>query len=84
MTKQITLDCSNNNGKWVYRNLLDSFNHYAPDKIVANGYVDTRQVLVYFKEGEEIARYENGVWAYTPKFRELCHKMVDRMFEEML
>jgi hypothetical protein len=46
-----------------------------------NGYVDSRQVVVYFKDGEEISRFEGGARTYTPKFKELCHKLVDEMFE---
>ena len=82
MIESITLDLSTNNEGWVPKTLLQSFDHYIPDKVVSNGYIDNRQVLVYFKDGEEIARSENGVCKYTPKFKELCHMMVDRMFEE--
>ena len=82
MIESITLDLSVNNGQWVPKVLLQSFDHYIPDKVVSNGHVNSQQVLVYFKDGEEIARCENGVSKYTPKFKELCHKMVDRMFEE--
>jgi hypothetical protein len=43
--------------------------------------VDGRAVLVYFKDGEEIARYENSVKTYTPRFKELCHELVNEIFE---
>lgn len=61
--------------------ILQSFDHYIPDEMTYNGYVDSRQVLVYFKDGEEIARYENSVMTYTPRFKELCHELVNEIFE---
>ena len=63
------------------KSILQSFNHYIPDFQTHSGHVDDRVVLVYFKDGEEIARYENGKYTYTPKFKELCHELVDEIFE---
>ena len=63
------------------KSILQSFDHYIPDFQTYSGHVDDRAVLVYFKDGEEIARYENSMKTYTPKFKELCHKLVDEMFE---
>ena len=57
------------------------FNHYIPDFQTYSGHVDSRAVLVYFKDGEEIARYENSVKTYTPRFKELCHELVNEIFE---
>lgn len=64
--------------------MLRSFDHHIPDEMTYNGYVDSRQVLVYFKDGEEIARYENSVMTYTPRFKELCHELVNEIFEGKL
>jgi hypothetical protein len=61
--------------------ILQSFNHYIPDFQTYSGHVDSRAVLVYFKDGEEIARYENGKHTYTPRFKELCHELVNEMLE---
>jgi len=61
--------------------ILQSFNHYIPDFQTYSGHVDSRAVLVYFKDGEEIARYENGKHTYTSRFKELCHELVDEMLE---
>ena len=63
------------------KSILQSFNHYIPDFQTHSGHVDSRQVLVYFKDGEEIARSENGKHTYTPRFKELCHELVDEIFE---
>lgn len=61
--------------------ILQSFNHYIPDAQTYSGHVDDRAVSVYFKDGEEIARYENGKHTYTPRFKELCHELVNEMLE---
>ena len=61
--------------------ILQSFDHYIPDYQTYNGYVSAKAVMVYFKDGEEIARYENSKKTYTPKFKELCHELVDEMLE---
>ena len=61
--------------------ILQSFNHYIPDFQTYSGHVDSRAVLVYFKDGEEIARSEGGVRTYTPRFKELCHELVNEIFE---
>jgi hypothetical protein len=61
--------------------LLSLVQDYVPDLMTYNGYVDSRAVLVYFKDGEEISRFEGGARTYTPKFKELCHKLVDEMLE---
>jgi len=63
------------------KSILQSFNHYIPDFQTYRGYVDSRAVHVYFKDGEEIARYENGKHTYTPRFKELCHELVNEMLE---
>jgi len=63
------------------KSILQSFNHYIPDFQTHSGHVDSRAVHVYFKDGEEIARYENGKHTYTPRFKELCHELVDEIFE---
>jgi hypothetical protein len=62
--------------------LLRHFIHSLPDKTVNNGYTDSRQVLIYYSNGEEIARSENGHITYTPKFKELCRQLVDKAFED--
>ena len=77
-----SLGLTMNSEPWVPKVLRQSFDHYIPDSMTYNGYADNRQVLVYFKDGEEIARSEGGVRTYTPRFKELCHQLVDRMFEE--
>ena len=61
--------------------ILQSFDHYIPDFQTYNGYVSDKAVLVYFKDGEEIARYENTKTTYTPRFKELCHELVNEIFE---
>jgi hypothetical protein len=61
--------------------LLSLIQDFVPDAMTYNGHVDSHQLLVYFKDGEEISRSENGGRTYTPKFKELCHKLVDEMFE---
>ena len=61
--------------------ILQSFDHYIPDFHTYNGYVSSKAVLVYFKDGEEIARYENSKKTYTPRFKELCHELVNEMLE---
>lgn len=61
--------------------ILQSFNFYIPDAHTYSGHVDDRAVLVYFKDGEEIARYENCKHTYTPRFKELCHELVNEMLE---
>ena len=61
--------------------ILQSFNHYIPDFQTYSGHVDSRAVLGYFKDGEEIARYENGKHTYTPRFKELSHELVNEMLE---
>ena len=61
--------------------ILQSFNHYIPDFHTYSGHVDSRAVAVYFKDGEEIARYENSGMTYTPRFKELCHELVNEMLE---
>ena len=71
-----------NNHPKIFAAMRQSFVHYIPDSMTYNGYVDSRQVLVYFKNGEEISRFENGVHTYTPRFKELCHQLVEKMFEE--
>ena len=63
------------------KSILQSFDHYIPDFHTYSGHVDDRAVLVYFKDGEEIARYENSVKTYTPRFKELCHELVNEIFE---
>jgi hypothetical protein len=63
------------------KSILQSFNHYIPDFQAYSGHVDSRAVHVYFKDGEEIARYENGKHTYTPRFKELCHELVNEMLE---
>ena len=63
------------------KSILQSFDHYIPDFQTYSGHVDDRAVLVYFKDGEEIARYENSVKTYTPRFKELCHELVNEIFE---
>jgi hypothetical protein len=63
------------------KSILQSFDHYIPDSMTYNGYVDSRQVLVYFKDGEEISRSEGSARTYTPRFKELCHELVDEIFE---
>ncbi len=62
--------------------LLRHFIHSLPDKTVNNGYTDSRQVLIYYSNGEEIARSENAHITYTPKFKELCRQLVDKAFED--
>ena len=71
-----------NNHPSVPKVARQTFDHHIPDSMKYNGYVDSRQVLVYFKDGEEIARFANGVRTYTPRFKELCHQLVEKMFEE--
>lgn len=66
------------------KSILQSFDHYIPDFQTHSGHVDDRAVLVYFKDGEEIARYENSVKTYTPRFKELCHELVNEIFEGKL
>jgi len=66
------------------KSILHSFNHYIPDFQTYSGHVDSRAVHVYFKDGEEIARYENGKHTYTPRFKELCHELVNEIFEGKL
>ena len=61
--------------------LLSFIKDFVPDSMTYNGHVGSQHLLVYFKDGEEISRYEGGVRTYTPKFKELCHKLVDEMFE---
>ena len=61
--------------------LLSLIQDYVPDSMTYNGHVDSQQVIVYFKDGEEISRFQNGARTYTPKFKELCHKLVDEMLE---
>ena len=63
------------------KSVLQSFDHYIFDFQTYSGHVDSRAVLVYFKDGEEIARYENGKHTYTPRFKELCHELVNEMLE---
>jgi hypothetical protein len=70
-----------NNHHSVPRVVLQSFNHYIPTSLKYNGYVDSRAVQVFYKDGEEIARFANGVRTYTPRFKELCHQLVEKMFE---
>ena len=83
MNEPITrLEMPEHNGPWVPKVVRQTLDHYIPDAMTYNGYSDSRQVLVYFKHGEEIARSENGVRTYTPRFKELCHELVDAMFEE--
>jgi hypothetical protein len=64
--------------------ILQSFVYYIPDALVSNGYADSRQVLVYFKNGEKIARSKSGVLTYTPKFKELCHEFINKMFDDVI
>lgn len=78
------LEMPNHNGPYAPKCVLQTFDHYIPDAMTYNGYSDSRQVLVYFKHGEEIARSENGVRTYTHRFKELCHELVDKMFKGML
>ena len=61
--------------------ILQSFDHYIPDFQTYSGHVSDKAVLVYFKDGEEIARYENTKTTYTPRFKELCHELVNEMLE---
>jgi hypothetical protein len=61
--------------------ILQSFDHYIPDFQTYSGHVSNKAVLVYFKDGEEIARYENSKKTYTPRFKELCHELVNEMLE---
>ena len=61
--------------------ILQSFDHYIPDFQTYSGHVNDKAVLVYFKDGEEIARYENTKTTYTPRFKELCHELVNEMLE---
>ena len=61
--------------------ILQSFDHYIPDSHTYSGHVSDKAVLVYFKDGEEIARYENCKKTYTPRFKELCHELVNEMLE---
>jgi hypothetical protein len=61
--------------------LLSLIQDYVPDSMTYNGHVGSQHLTVYFKDGEEISRFENGARTYTPKFKELCHKLVDEMFE---
>lgn len=72
------------NWLWAPRVVVETFIHCVPDAKTYNGYVDSRQVIVYFKDNEEIARYENLVMTYTPKFKKLCHELVDKIFEEVM
>lgn len=44
-----------------------------------NGHTDSRQVIVWSKDGQELARSEDGELTYTPKFKEMTMQMVNEM-----
>jgi hypothetical protein len=65
---------------WYPRVVLETFIHCVPDSKTYSGYADSRQVIAYFKDGEEIARFKDGDMTYTPKFKQLCHELVNKTF----
>jgi hypothetical protein len=68
---------------WVASHLLDVLLRCLCDEKTQNGHVGSQQILVWLKDGEELARSEGGKRTYTTKFKELCHQITDKLFEEV-
>lgn len=48
----------------------------------SNGFSDTRQVLIYRVDGQEIGKSEGGKTTMTPLFNELCTKRMAEIFNQ--
>jgi hypothetical protein len=45
-----------------------------------NGFTDTRQVIIWKKDGEEVCRSENGKHTVSPEFKQIIIAKINELY----